>query len=332
MDWQLGNSTPYAATTTLAADRYGHDIWLTVVKATFDLAADGGVSLAAQQMPIVRAPVFAGDPARSSLLAESDIDYAKGGVDVLVQGSVQVPNRQPRSELVVGLEVDGRRKLLQVCGERFWTRRGLAVAASEPMPFTTLPLAWEHAFGGFDPLEDGGHDMRNPAGCGHARDPARLLDRPAPQIVYLDEVNHPHPRPAGFGPVARHWQPRAGWAGTYDQAWQDDHLPLLPTDFDERFFLAAPADQQFQQLQPHALIRLAGMSPWGALSFRVPRLALGIHVRIGREEIYRRPVLRTVLVLPDPCKLVLTYADAMPCTGAKYRIEGTELIEKRMLQ
>jgi hypothetical protein len=48
------------------------------------------------------------------------------------------------------------------------------------------------------------------------------------------------PSPAGFGPIACHWQPRVGFAGTYGDAWVANRLPLLPDDFDDRFFQSAP--------------------------------------------------------------------------------------------
>ena len=50
--------------------------------------------------------------------------------------------------------------------------------------------------------------------------------------------------PAGFGPIARHWEPRVRWAGTYDKRWQRTRKPLLPDDFDDRFHQCAPEDQQ----------------------------------------------------------------------------------------
>lgn len=328
--WNLNNSTPYAATATLAADRDGRDLWITVVKATFDILPDGSVERAAEQLPVIFAPVFAGDPVCSSLLAESDIDYAKAGVDVLVQGTVHTPQGKPAKEVLVGLEVDGRRKILRVQGERQWIRRAGTVGLSSAQRFTQVPLTYEFAFGGFDPVDEDDYDQRNPAGRGYATEPSRLIGRPAPRIEYADG---PQSRPAGFGPIARHWLPRRTLAGTYDDKWRDERLPLLPTDFDERFFLAAPEDQQFPWLPQQALVRVVGMSLDGSqLNFRIPRIALGVNIHVGGGEVHRRPNLRTVLVLPDPRRVVVTYADAMPCTGAKFSIVDAEVVEKRLIQ
>jgi hypothetical protein len=325
--WNLANSTRYAAAVTLAADRDGRDLWITILKATFDILDDGEAAPAAEQLPVVHSPLFAGDPMRTSLLADSDIDYAKPGVDVLVQGPVKAPGGKPAREVGVALEVDGRRKFLRVHGERVWS--GPGPLPTEGEPFTTMPLVYERAYGGHDPVEDDAFDERNPAGCGYARGRERLIGRPAPQIEYRD--GGPGWRPAGLGPVARQWLPRRKLAGTYDETWLKERMPLLPADFDERFFMSAPEDQQFARLPTRALIRLAGMSVEGVLALRLPLLAFGFNVQVSGREVHRRPALRTVLVLPDPRQVVLTFADAMPCTGTKYTIAGVEVLEKEFL-
>jgi hypothetical protein len=46
-----------------------------------------------------------------------------------------------------------------------------------------------------------------------------------------------------FGPVRRDQEPRKSRAGTYDEAWVRERMPLLPTNFDPRYHLAAPPDQ-----------------------------------------------------------------------------------------
>ena len=332
MIWQLSNNTRYCAAATLAADRDGHDVWITVVKASFDIARDGSTTPCDDQMPIVHAPVFAGDPVRSSLLVESDIDYAKIGVDVLIQGTARAAGDKSVGELLLELDVDNRRKRLRVHGERVWRRGATGVVPASHRPFVELPLAYEHAFGGFDPRDESDCHEPNPAGSGHAKNRSDLIDRPAPRIEYADRpVDGPNAITAGFGPIARHWLPRRAYAGTYDAAWLEERMPLLPTDFDERFFFAAPDDQQFAQLPHQARIRVAGMGS-GGLDFRLPCVAFGVNVHTEARSVHRHPRLRSVLVLPDASKVVLTYADTMVCTGWKFRIFDAEVIEKTFIQ
>lgn len=333
MLWNLSNSTDYAAGIALLADRDGREIWLTVVKATFDIDADGQATPAQEQLPLVYAPLFAGDPVRSSLLAESDIDYAKPVVDVLVQGTVGPARPGDARPRLVVLEVEGRSKALRVHGQRAWRRTVTGVAAAACGPFTPMPLDYEHAFGGFDPGDGGQWDERNPAGCGFARRRADVLDQPAPRIEYAQRpLDEAPPEPAGLGPVARHWMPRRRHAGTYDAAWTEQRLPLLPLDFDEHFFACAPEDQQFARLSPQAAIRVSGMGADGELATRLPRIALGLNVHSANGRQHRRPALRTVLVLPDTRKIVLTFADAIECTGWKFGIRDVEVIEKEFIQ
>ncbi len=83
----------------------------------------------------------------------------------------------------------------------------------------------------------------NPVGVGY-------YDRSLPVCDNLSVPNLEHPQhnyrgygdappPAGFGFIAPNWQPRLAYAGTYDKIWNDSRKPLLPIDFDIRFFNAA---------------------------------------------------------------------------------------------
>ncbi|MCV5264373.1 DUF2169 domain-containing protein, partial [Escherichia coli] len=51
-------------------------------------------------------------------------------------------------------------------------------------------------------------------------------------------------RVAGFGPVPPFFEARQTLAGTFDEEWIENRKPMLPLDFDRRFFQSAPADQQ----------------------------------------------------------------------------------------
>src|SRR5262245_60706553 len=49
----------------------------------------------------------------------------------------------------------------------------------------------------------------------------------------------PQKGPFGFGFFPKNRPPRLGYAGTYDAKWTESRCPLLPEDFDDRFFQAA---------------------------------------------------------------------------------------------
>src|SRR5690606_15595879 len=132
----------------------------------------------------------------------------KPRADVLLIGSAHAPGGKPVTTLPVSLKVGRIEKKLGIIGNRIWKgKRLLGVTASDPEPFTTMPITWERALGG-------PKDKRNPVGCG--RDGAD--GRPLPNIEIPGKLIHgPGDRadPAGFGPLSPTWSPRCDRMGTY---------------------------------------------------------------------------------------------------------------------
>ena len=244
--WQLDNGTPFAADRGWVRDRDGSEVWLVVVKATFELNGDGGLGLARQQPPVLRVPQYFGDPGASSVKYDADLVLRKANTDIVVVGSAHAPAGQAVAEMDVGFQVGSVQKRLRVFGDRRWGSFGLG----SPSPFECMPVVYERAFGGVDahssnPQRD--WEWRNPVGRGYAVQRRHLQASLAPNV---EQVTDPirdwddRPAPAGFGVVAAHWQPRASFAGTYDDHWKRSRRPLLPDDFNESFFQSVPADQQ----------------------------------------------------------------------------------------
>lgn len=77
--WSLDNRTPYAAGRNWVRDKTGAHHWLVAVKATFQVAPDGRLSLGDEQPPPLLAPIHRGDPGLSSLRADSDLLALKPG-------------------------------------------------------------------------------------------------------------------------------------------------------------------------------------------------------------------------------------------------------------
>ncbi|HEX5753835.1 MAG TPA: DUF2169 domain-containing protein [Archangium sp.] len=169
------------------------------------------------------------------------------------------------------------KKVVRVVGERTWFRSMGRVGMTKPLPFETMPLAWERAFGGWDRTDSGkpAFEPHNPVGTGfrasarHFEEGLKLpnLEDPAePLRDFGQKVT-----PANFGFISPHWQPRAKYAGTYDEAWNKTRKPLLPKDFDQRFFnAAAPGLIAPGYLQGNEAVVVAGASPRGRLTFPLP--------------------------------------------------------------
>ena len=76
---------------------------------------------------------------------------------------------------------------------------------------------------------------------------------------------------AGFGFVGPEWSPRSALAGTYDAAWEADRAPLLPVDFDRRFFnAAAPGLVAPAYLRGDEPVLVRGATKEGTASFSLP--------------------------------------------------------------
>lgn len=164
-------------------------------------------------------------------------------------GSVRGPVfRAPLPTLDLRVQVGPVDRTLRVFGTRVWEQTLLGgLAPSAPLPFESVPVKWELAFGGADfsdpkrPLEE----PRNPAGTGLVRDASELLHKAVPQIEDPRDLltsARSRPAPAGLGAIARHWAPRRAYAGTYDEAWKRDRMPLPPLDLDARFHQCAPPE------------------------------------------------------------------------------------------
>jgi hypothetical protein len=337
--WQLKNQTPYAADRCFVRDRRGAETWVVLVKATFTLQEDGTTALADRQEELCSAPQYQGKPGLSSLLYDTDFAL-KPATDVLLHGHAYAPGRKPAPHVDVELSVGTVSKRLRVFGDRLWQKSNRGLVPSRPEPLVTLPIAYERAFGGVLPPPRGSMpawEQRNPVGTGYAATPDLLEGRQCPNIEdprTLISAWDDRPSPAGFGPIARDWAPRRAFAGTYDHRWEIERAPLPPDDFDDRFYLCAPVDQQVQGfLKGGEPVVLLNLSPAHAeLRFSLPKIRLAFQTRLGREEVEHRAALSTVLIEPDASRVLITWCTALPCQGSEHMLERTRIFEKRFLR
>ncbi len=159
--------------------------------------------------------------------------------EVLVTGRAYPPGGNPAIACAARIQIGSVDKRLYVVGDRRWERG----VATDPVPFTTMPITWSNAFGGegFD---------ENPAGKGFA--PVNVVDVPGAKIHALPNVEDPRrlissprdrPHPVGLGPVDINAPHRRKRAGTYGKRWLEESFPGFPPDLDWLFFNVAPEDQ-----------------------------------------------------------------------------------------
>jgi hypothetical protein len=243
---EIENGTPFAFEPVFIADEELRPIVVTVVKATYNFDLHGAVWLAEEQMPLNRAGERWGGAPVASYKYEPEIALCKPATDVVLIGHAQPPARGT-TQVDVGIRVGPVQKVARVFGDRFWIWTKQGVGMSKAAALERVPLTWENAFGGRDQTrstpERAVLEPRNPVGTGYGKPLAKDGD-----ILRLPNIENPHDligqygavvTPWGFGFTSPDWQPRATFAGTYDEAWDKTRKPLLPVDFDRRFFNAA---------------------------------------------------------------------------------------------
>jgi len=275
---EVVNQSHFTVGRFVTTDSHGRETMLLVVKATYDLSSiqAGHPALAAEQDPLVLADRYHGEPGSSSIAYASDCAPFKPATDVALIAHAY-PATRGATQVDVSLRVGPLNKTVRVYGDRFWQMGPPGLKPSRPAPIQRVPMVWERAFGGAD--DSGGKPewcAENPCGvsfCGRSstknfhttplpnlEDPRQPLQKPAADG-----------RPVAFGFVAPHWMPRAGFAGTYNDAWMQQRMPLLPLDFDPRFHHTVPADQVLPgYLRGGEEVCVEGATGSGRLSFRVP--------------------------------------------------------------
>jgi hypothetical protein len=99
--------------------------------------------------------------------------------------------------------------------------------------------------------------------------------------------------------------PRLPLAGTYDEQWKLEQFPLMPRDFDSRFYQAAPLDQQFERSLEGEVLHTAYLTPEGHWSCRVPRLRVPVRLRHGSRAVEASLRTDTVILEPDVYRCTL---------------------------
>ncbi|SDE43156.1 DUF2169 family type VI secretion system accessory protein [Ruegeria marina] len=331
--WLLFNNTPFAAERGWTRDENGAESWLVVIKATFDVAPDGVQTPAEKQRPVSLSPVYEGSGATAELVEDTDLNIAKPRTDVFVAGQAHAPGGRA-VECELRLKVADIDKRVRVLGDRVLGVGPVGLAIGAPRDFDRIPLSWRRTYGGWDQdPENPGWEPENTIGTGFATDTQRLAGHPAPNFEYPDApyAGPGRGRPAGFGPVARHWQPRVRYAGTYDGHWEKTRDPLLPLDFDRQFYQSAPRDQQSAQpLVGYEHVRLGNFTPDGFWQFLIPRVTFDIVT-----EFYNRPTRRSgaqihsLWVYPEERRFTVVWLSALPVPYDEERLKSTTVSVRR---
>lgn len=340
---RLDDQTPYVVEPLFFDDEDGDPVLVVVAKATFELQARRQLALLEEQPELELAgECYGEDPETSCYRYEPECAAFKVATDVVAIGHAHAL-RPGTTQVDVGLQVGPLRQVARVFGERLWYRSAVDFLLTKPRPFERIPLTFERAFGGWDrsspdPSEHG-FEPRNPVGRGfHTRHAVETKDDYAPNI---EDPRNPirafrdRPAPVGFGFTSPHWQPRAGYAGTYDEVWDKVRKPRLPTDFDLRFHSAAPAGLVAPgYLRGDEPVHSTGLTPRGELAFSLPGLPPPrVRVSIqGQPDPVMQPRLDTVVLDFDQLRVSLlwrcrTKVPEGPHDVSEIAVESPEALE-----
>ena len=337
--WMVQNQTPYAAERNWFLDKHAAKSWVVAVKATFDILPDGTTKVAEKQEEPLYGEVYSGEPGKSSVLYDADLTGPKQSTDVVLNGHAYAPKGKPATEVTVTMKVQKVSKRLTVFGDRRWERGLMGLSITPPQPFEKMPITYERAFGGWETIpekiEDQRLEPRNPIGAGFALRAEHLLGKPLPNVEdpeYLITSWRNRPPPAGFGVVASYWQPRLKYGGTYDDKWQKERFPLLPDDFDERYFQSAPVDQQLAGLGGGDRVELINLTANGRLTFDLPRIVLAFRTRFGHDRLDHRAHLHTVILEPDQPRVIMVWHTTLPVPNRRVDyLDNTVIFEKDLV-
>lgn len=223
--------------------------------------------------------------AAERLGAEGALDYGipKSRGEFLVNGIAFAPGGVPHPAVPVRATVGGVQKDLAVYGDRYW----VGSSATEPRPFTHMPIDWAHAFGGENHAE-------NPFGKG-----INEVEIEGVPIVPLPNVESKHqlitsprdrPLPAGFGPLDIGWPQRQRLAGTHDQHWLEHLFPGFARDVDwEIHNLAAPDQRCLGYWAGGEPFRFDNLHATKVVEGEVPRFRARIFISRSHQRGETRP-------------------------------------------
>lgn len=300
---RLDRKIPLPAIAFRQFDAEGGLDCVVAARGTFRHVQHGTAAYVDDQPGLILEDIYEGDPHQTPLLHQTDLTPDKPATDVTFLGLCYAPGGQAMPDWPCRLQIGTVDKTLHVFGPRTWQpvldRRNHLTGwdLSAPEAAHAVGMDWRLTAGGPLAGDDTGGDEDdppdldpyNPIGIGAPPTTANTSTPClAPNIQASPEpLDWQQPgRAAGFGPLPPFWRDRQQHAGTYDEEWQDSRHPLLPRDFDRRFWQAAPPDQIVDPyLAPGASYALTHLHSTHAVAAgTLPDVTLGVLCSQGGQE------------------------------------------------
>ncbi len=318
--WDIEDHPYLAVKGRFQRDEHGDEVWVVSAKRVWSVLDNDW--LVPELVEIYDDPQYAGEPGFSALIHDSEFSIFKANTDVIVAGRARAYAKRPVTAMECRLLIDGHiDKTLQVFGPRSWVEHGGAVTVSSAQSFIERDIDYSHAIGG--------DDERNRIGGGVASSNKRLLEQTVPSIFYAKEdwsATANKVRVAGFGPIPPFFKQRYQLAGTFDEQWLENRRPLLPVDFDRRYYQSAPLDQQCKgYLVGGERLMLSGFNHDDILAFRLPRERYVAVADFGDHLTEQPMALHTLFVDTEKQMISITYSAAFACQEQEHLLKTTTI-------
>ncbi|WDE02882.1 DUF2169 domain-containing protein [Thalassomonas viridans] len=319
---QLVNHTPFASQLLITTNPEGEDIAVLCIKATFTLLPE--IMPADEQLPVILSDEFLADPQTSSLLYASECLPAKPGQDIVVNGTAWSPTGREEPQFDCGITLGEFSKNIRIFGDRHWHKGKITT----PIPINSMALTYENAYGGYHhflpdlPLspQSALYYPHNPIGkgfCGR-RKGNELQGMPLPNLENPQDLITDSQKPMlpwNLGYIPGHWSPRKEYSGTYDLHWQQQRSPLLPLDFNRKFFFSGAYGCN---LPPASVsggekVELINLAQQNIIAFTLPKCELTIQVNFNGEVSRVEPALETLLFEPDHNRFCFLWKTEINC-------------------
>jgi len=330
----------------------GQYILSILVKRSYEIVSGKPCRRAEVDQKLNSGDIHYDDPMNSSVQFETDFIPFKIATDVILNGMAYAPPGKPLEVMDVSLSIGSFRKELRVIGDRMCRYREKGNPAfTEPIPFQTMEIRYERAYGGVDIYSDPNVPCayaRNHLGRGFVIKNSRktVEGLPLPNIEDPNDLLTPErlcvghfmywerqPMPHGFSWFSKFWQPRASLAGVLpadrqvEQELRNAYAQAIPPkqreqyketklpDMDFHFFNGASQGLALTFLNGNEQIQLINLTPEGEILFKLPgeRPTIGLDIGTGLQE--PEVVLHTVMIRIEERQVDLVWRGAVPYPG-----------------
>jgi hypothetical protein len=293
----LTNETGFPATLARAQLFY-RDLFLAtvVVKAAFDVLDDGTVRAVPADAQL---PVSEKDVTTDLGTLDGDIVPIKPGCDLALLGHARSPRADRGVDrLTLEIAVGRFRRSIAVFGDRAWVEGVRAPRITDPVPFTSIPLTYEHSYGGKARVRGKleAPYAQNGTGRGHVRLREDVAGTRLPNLEEVDQLVttwEQTPLSAGTAPLPRTSSLRLEGGGFGADLGQE-LVQLGPAAFS----FAHPR-MRLGRYPAGEAVTVTGATHGGRWTFRLPEATFTAAVSLGDARYFLPLAVDTLCLLPD---------------------------------